>query len=320
MHMLSSSLAFTYSIVARDPETGYLGVAVQTHQMTVGAVVPWLEPGAGGLATQALGNVSFGPMGLALLREGVPAQRVLDALVASDDGAHNRQVAVVDREGRAAAWTGANCIAYAGHQVGDGFSVQANMMTGPGVIEAMVSAYLGNSAGLEQRMMSALRAAEEQGGDIRGSQSAALKIVPGAPRAYQGADEWRPIFDLRVDEHSDPIDELERLVRLRRAQLISRKGSEALEQGDVEAALSQWQEARTLAPELEEMAFWQAVSLADSGHIDERVMDILIPMLGSDSRQEHWINLIDRLQQAELLEREETAAELQAAIRARLSG
>lgn len=305
-----SELFATYSIVARDPETGQLGVAVQTHQMTVGNFVPWLEAGAGALATQALGNIKFGPMGLELLRQGIEAQRVVDALVASDDGAHNRQLAVVDRQGRSAAWTGENCIPHAAHYTGEGFSAQANMMTGERVIPAMVNAYENASGGLAERMMAALGAAEEQGGDIRGSQSAALKVVPGAARVFEGPDEWRPIFDLRVDEHEDPIGELGRLVRLRRAQLVSQEGHEALQREERNLALKKWATARDLAPELEEIAFWQALTLADEASDVEGALDILLPVLKDEPRAEHWIDLIGRVETAGLFERAGAAGEL----------
>lgn len=308
----------TYSIVARDPGTGQLGVAVQTHQMTVGNFVPWLEAGAGALATQALGNIRFGPMGLEMLRQGIGARRVVDALVASDEGAHNRQVAVVDRRGRAAAWTGENCIEHAGHQVGEGFSVQANMMAGTGVIEAMAEAYQESGGGLAERMMASLVAAQEQGGDIRGSQSAALRIVPGAARVFEEPDEWRPIYDLRVDEHPKPVNELNRLVKLRRAQLLSQEGHDALEQGERTEALEKWQSARELAPELEEIAFWQAMSLADEPGDLEGALDILMPMLQSDPRAEHWQDLISRLETAKLFERDGSAEELLQGIGRRL--
>lgn len=310
MNAKYSEIFTTYSIVARDPETGQFGVAVQTHQMTVGNFVPWLEAGAGALATQALGNIKFGPMGLELLRQGIEAQRVVEALVASDEGAHNRQLAVVDRRGRAAAWTGDNCIPHAAHQTGEGFSVQANMMTGEGVIPAMTHAYENTSGGLAERMMAALVAAEGEGGDIRGSQSAALRIVPGAARVYEGPDEWRPIFDLRVDEHEDPIAELARLVRLRRAQLMSQEGHEALQREEHNLALDKWKAAREMAPELEELAFWQAATLADEPADIEAALDILLPVLDEDPRADHWIDLIGRLETAGLFEREGAAGEL----------
>lgn len=304
-----TELSSTYSIVARDTETGQLGVAVQTHQMGVGRVVPWLLPGIGALATQSVANVSFGPMGLAMLQEKVPAPKVIEALVASDKEAHKRQVAVVDAEGGAAAWTGDNCIPEAGHHIGDGYSVQANMMTNDTVVGAMASAYEGTTGDLAERMMAALQAAQREGGDIRGMQSAALKIVPG-----DQAPAWMVVYDLRVDEHQDPVAELARLVRLRSAQILDQQAYKTLEQGKREQALEKWQQARARAPELEELAFWQAVTLADEKNDVPTAAQILRPVLAKDPRRAHWIDLIRRLELCGLIERQGSAAELIAAL------
>ncbi|MGA9532419.1 MAG: DUF1028 domain-containing protein [Anaerolineales bacterium] len=306
----SVDLYATYSIVARDPKSHDLGVAVQTHQMTVGNFVPWLEAGVGALATQALGNIRFGPMGLALLRQGIPAAKVVEALVATDDGARHRQLAVVDAKGQVAAWTGDGCIAHAGHQIGEGYSVQANMMADDTVVEAMAAAYEGAQGDLAQRMMSALRAAQSEGGDIRGMQSSALKVVRGEIPQHKEPLEWRPVYDLRVDESSDPVSELARLVRLRRAQLVDQAGHDALENDDLERALSLWAEARQLAPELEELPFWQALQLAESPDQMEQAVQILRTMLLDDPRRTHWIDLVDRVEQAGMFEREGAGADL----------
>lgn len=310
----NQDLFATYSIVARDPETGMFGVAVQTHQMTVGNFVPWLEAGVGALATQALGNIRFGPMGLALLRQGIPAQQVVDALLATDEGAAHRQLAVVDAQGRAAAWTGDGCIPYAADHIGDGYSVQANMMTNDSVVPAMASAYEAAEGSLAQRMMAALRAAQSEGGDIRGMQSAALRVVRGEVPLHQDPVEWRPVYDLRVDEHSRPVEELERLVRMRRAQLIDQAGYEALEADDLEQALTLWAEARLLAPELEELPYWQALQLAEAPDRVEKGVEILRAMLEGDPRRSHWIDLIGRIDQAGLFDRQDTAGDLLAGV------
>lgn len=310
--MRSTDLFSTYSIVARDAETGELGVAVQTHQMGVGRVVPWLMPGVGAIATQSMSNVSFGPLGLALLREGRTAAQVIAALVASDDQAHRRQVACVDAHGAAAAHTGAGCIAEAGHHIGAGYSVQANMMTNPTVVAAMASAYESASGDLAARMLAAMAAAQAEGGDIRGMQSAALVVVSGDA----GAPVWSTRYDLRVDEHAEPLTELARLVRLRRAQLIDARGHEALETGDRDSALRLWAEARELAPELEEIAFWQAVTLADSHADIDAALAILRPMLAREPLRAQWIDLITRLGMVGLIEREDAAADLLGALEA----
>lgn len=312
MKVRAGRLYSTYSIVARDPNSSELGVAVQTHQMTVGAAVPWLEAGVGALATQSLTNIKFGPMGLALLRQGTPAERVVAALVATDEDARHRQLAVVDSQGDVAVWTGEGCIAHAGHYRGDGFAVQANMMTNDTVVEAMAAAYQAAEGDLARRMMAALEAAQAEDGDIRGMQSAALTIVPGEMPREKDPAEWRPRYDLRVDEHEQPVLELKRLVRLRRAQLVDREGHRALDEGDVEQARSLWAEARKLAPELEELPFWQGLTLADEHEDLAGAVAILRPMLADDPRREHWLDLIQRVADAGLYERERTGAELMA--------
>lgn len=300
----------TYSIVARDPENGQLGVAVETHQMCVGTLVGWMLPGVGAVATQSLVNISFGPVALAMLREGIPAPKVIDALVASDPEAHRRQVAVVDAQGKVGAWTGTGCIAQAAHHSGEGYSVQANMMTHATVVPAMVKAYETSQGDLAQRMMAALEAAQAEGGDIRGMQSAALRVVPGDISKLA----WQADYDLRVDEHENPVGELGRLVRLRRSQLIDGQGYEAFEKGQQEQALTLWAEARTLAPELEETAFWQAVTLADKPADVKTAAEILRPVLSADPRRVHWIDLIRRLQACGLIQRGDAAEELIAAL------
>jgi uncharacterized Ntn-hydrolase superfamily protein len=303
-------LFHTYSIVARDSESGQLGVAVQTHQMCVGAVVPWLLPGTGALATQASANITFGPIGLAMLREGIDAPHVVEALVASDPGADRRQLAVVDAEGRAAAWTGEHCIAYARHQVGSGYSVQANMMERDTVVPAMAEAYEAAQGDLAARMLAALHAAQGEGGDIRGMQSAALSVVSGDPQALGFR---RAVYDLRVDEAEAPLDELDRLVRLRRAQRINFQASPLLTE-QRERALELWAAARALAPELEEMAFWQALRLADELDDVAAGAAILNEMLARVDRRAQWIDLIRRLQDCGSIERPGAADELIAAL------
>lgn len=300
----------TYSIVAQDPATGELGVAVQTHQMCVGSVVPWIKPGLGALATQAHANIKFGPLGLALLAEGIEPDRVIAALVASDAGANRRQVAVVDAQGRAAAWTGENCIPEASHHAGEGYSVQANMMTNPTVIPAMTQAFESASGDLAARMLAALMAAQAEDGDIRGMQSAALKVVPG-DRAKPA---WDALYDLRVDEHDSPVEELARLVRLRRAALLDEHGFHAFDAGQIDEALALWREARTIAPEMEELPFWQAMTLADERADVAVAVDLLRPAFEHDPRRAEWTDLIRRLQACGMLRRAEAADEIIAAL------
>jgi uncharacterized Ntn-hydrolase superfamily protein len=297
----------TYSIVARDPATGQLGVGVQTHQMCVGAIVPWLQAGVGAIATQSLTNIRFGPMGLSLLGQGISAEDVVDALIATDEEAHRRQLGVVDVKGGAAAWTGDGCIPFAKHLTGEGFCIQANMMLKPGVVEAMLEAYTQSQDDFVIRILQSLEAAQSLGGDIRGMQSAAIKIVESDSLDREGKPNLYPVFDLRVDEHENPLIELARLVRLRRAALLSRDGHEHMDDGDLERALVLWEAARELAPELEELYFWQAVAIADGDHPIDLAVGILQPILDRETNREDWIDLIRRLEECGLIEHKGTA-------------
>jgi uncharacterized Ntn-hydrolase superfamily protein len=249
-------------------------------------------------------------MGLAMLEEGVPAPKIVEALVASDEGAKFRQVAVVDRNGKVGAFTGDNCIPEAGHNIGDGYSVQANMMTNDTVVPAMSEAYETAAGDLATRMMAAMHAAQHEGGDIRGMQSAALKVVSGEVNSDGKQSSMRPVYDLRVDEHETPLLELDRLVRLRSAQIINDNGYQALEKGNIDEALDIWLRACTQAPELEEMPFWHALTLADEHGEFERAIKILEPMLKKDPHRDHWIDLIHRCQQCGVLENEGTGTKL----------
>jgi uncharacterized Ntn-hydrolase superfamily protein len=280
--------------------------------MGVGRIVPWLQPGIGAVATQSLANVSFGPMALTMLKEGVSATHVIKALIAGDDQANRRQVAVVDSQGRVGAWTGDGCIAEAGHHLGEGYSVQANLMTRATVVPAMSEAHEKASGDLAQRMMAALEAAQAEDGDIRGVESAALVVVPGDKNVH----EWETDYDLRVDESDSPLLELGRLVRLRRAQLIDKKGYTLLENGQHDAALSLWAQARAIAPEQGELAFWQAVMLADKHTDIHAAVAILKPVLANDPRRDQWIEVIRRLGYSGLIEREGADMELITALEA----
>jgi uncharacterized Ntn-hydrolase superfamily protein len=305
-------LAATYSIVAHDSTTGELGVAVQTHQMGVGRLVPWAKPGVGAVATQSLVNVSYGPNGLALMAEGVPPADVIERLTAEDPASYHRQVGMVNADGQAAAFTGADCIRYAAHHVGDGYTVHANMMTNPTVIDAMRLTYETHTGDLASRMLAALVAAEDEGGDIRGMQSAALLIVPPATDT---TPDYATLYDLRVDEHPKPVEELLRLARLRRAQLVSAAGDAAFQDNERDEALRLWASARELAPELEELAFWQAITLADNGNDVAGAAAIFQPVFQEDPLREQWIDLIGRLAEAKLIAREGAALELVTALR-----
>lgn len=288
--MTPRELFATYSIVAADADE--IGAAVQTHQMCVGSVVPWLLPGVGAVVTQSLVNVSLGPLGLEMLAAGSSPECVVTALEALDREPERRQFAVINSEGAAAAFTGSGCIREASHSTGSGFSVQANMMLTTRVVDAMAAAYQESQGPLAERLLLALMAAQRESGDIRGMQSAALATV--ANDTAEPA--WRRRFDLRVDEHDSPLAELDRLVRFQRANYIDIEGHTAVESGDVEQALRRWKDARELAPELEELPFWQAVTLADKapGYSDEAA-EILRVMLANEANPHHWVDLIHRL-------------------------
>lgn len=203
----------TFSIVARDPATGDLGVAVASKFLAVGAVVPWLRAGAGAVATQAHANVAYGPDGLAMIESGLTAQQALDRLVAADSERGLRQAGIVDCHGNAATWTGPGCSDWAGGRAGDGFCCQGNILTGPEVVDAMAEGYTTAGGAFADRLLAALDAGQASGGDSRGQQSAALAIVRVAGGYGGGNDRW---IDLRVDDHPTPITELRRLVTLHR--------------------------------------------------------------------------------------------------------
>ena len=284
----------TYSIVARDPVTGDFGVAVQSHWFQVGPSVPWAEAGVGAVATQSFTRLDYGPKGLRLMKEGKPAREALDSLVAQDVQRDVRQVAMVDAQGRAAAWTGPKCIAAAGHQTGNGFSVQANLMDKPTVWPAMVRAYESAKGDLAERMLAALEAAEAEGGDIRGRQSAALIVV----RARSTGEPWRDrLVDLRVDDHPQPLAELRRLLKLHRAYEEMNLGDEAMAENQIPSALAHYTRAAEMAPEIAELPFWQAVTLFLAGQ-EDRALAIFRDVF---AREERWVRLVPRLAAVGLL-------------------
>jgi uncharacterized Ntn-hydrolase superfamily protein len=256
----------TYSIVARDPQTGRFGIAVQSHYLGVGPVVPWLEAGVGGVATQARANTSFGPVGLELLRAGRSAEEVVAALVASDPMAEHRQVGVVDAKGGAAAHTGSQAIPAAGHLVRDGFTVHGNLLERETCWPAMAEAYeagLREGVGFVERLLRALEAAEREGGDVRGRQSAALQVVDGGLHAAA----WRGrIMDTRIEDHPDPVPELRRIVIMQLAYDLADDEGDAAKAGM--NAEERYAQARRMAPEAYELVFWRGVELATGGDVE----------------------------------------------------
>lgn len=256
----------TYSIVAYDKDTGQLGVAVESHWFSVGSVVPWVESGVGAIATQSFVDVSYGPLGLELLRAGKSADQALSALLEADKNAAVRQVAMVDAKGRVAVHTGDRCIPEAGHFQGEGFSCQANLMLKNTVWEAMARAYTSTEGELVDRLIVALEAAEAEGGDIRGKQSVSVIVV----REKSSGVWWKDrIYDLRVEDHADPVNELKRLIRLSKAYNRMNRGDEFLEEGNVAEAMKEYTTAMNMYSENPEMIFWPAVTLAASGKVEE---------------------------------------------------
>lgn len=257
----------TYSIVARDPATGDMGVAVQSAYFTVGPVVPWVEAGVGAVATQSVVNVAFGPLGLELLRGGLTPEKAVAALLAGDPEPDGRQVAMVDCFGRATAYTGPAAIPAAGHRVGDGYSCQANLMERDSVWDAMAAAYEASSAEpLPDRLIAALRAAEAEGGDIRGRQSAAIVVVAGQSSGRAWEDR---LIDLRVEDHPDPVEELARLVRLKRAYTTALGGARVLASGRRDDELELRKTALAIAPEMIQLRFMAGMAFAQAGAWDE---------------------------------------------------
>jgi uncharacterized Ntn-hydrolase superfamily protein len=258
----------TYSIVARDPGTGELGVAVQSRWFGVGSVVPWLEPGVGAVATQSFVEVAHGYNGLRLLRAGRSAEAALAEVLRDDADERLRQVGIVDASGAAAAHTGLGCIRYASHLVAPGVSVQANMMERPTVPAAMLAAFRGTDGDLATRFQAALHAAEREGGDVRGRQSAALVVVPGPGADGVPAPPWAKRFDVRVEDHRAPLEELDRLVTLARAYDALDEAETAFSEGSPDHGAAR---ARSvdLAPDDDQIVLWSAVGLVAAGRIDE---------------------------------------------------
>ena len=287
----------TYSIVARDTETGEMGVAVQSHWFSVGSLVTWAEAGVGAVATQSFVDPAYGPLGLELMGAGKTANQALDALIASDPGKDVRQVAMIDANGNVAAHTGRKCIQEAGHIVGDNYSVQANLMLNDKIWGAMSEAYERSTGDLADRMMAALDAAEAAGGDIRGKQSAAILIVKGTSTGQPWADR---IMELRVEDHSDPLNELRRLMQVHRAYDHMNRGDIAIEHNDVDAALREYGAAEAMFPDNLEMKFWHAISLVNADRLDQS-LPIFKEIFSKDM---NWATLVPRLQQSGILPRD----------------
>ena len=256
----------TYSIVALDETTGELGVAVQSHWFSVGFLVPWAKAGVGAVATQSFVKVDYGPDGIQLMESGMKAADALKALTSKDEGEAVRQVGMIDIKGNVAAHTGSRCIKYAGHIVGENYSVQANMMANGTVPKAMAIAFEETKGDLADRMMAALEAAEAEGGDIRGKQSAAMVIVSGEPSGV----EWKDTkLNLRIEDHPTPLIELKRLIRVHRAYQHANMGDHYMETKEIDKALIEYSKAAEYYPENAELPYWSAIALANGGRLEE---------------------------------------------------
>jgi uncharacterized Ntn-hydrolase superfamily protein len=291
----------TYSIVARDEETGELGVAVQSHWFSVGSVVSWARAGVGAVATQAMADVSYGPLGLELLAGGKSANEALVSLLKSDSKSETRQVAIVDSKGNASVHTGRKCVPFAGHILEGSFSCEANLMRNDKIWGAMAANYAkmsrrpkGRRLPFAERLVSALEAGEEAGGDIRGRQSAAILVVS----SKVSANSWsgRQV-DLRVEDHPRPLVELKRLLRLQRGYEWANKGDDYLNEGRFRESLNAYRKAGEFAPEVEELQFWQGISLVQAKKIKE-AREILGQVF---EKNQDWIQVLKRLPKVDLL-------------------
>lgn len=289
------TFAHTFSIVARDKITGEMAVGVQSHWFSVGTLVSWGRSGVGVVATQSFVNPAFGPEGLKLMEEGITARVALERLISEDEGKDFRQVAFLDADGEAFAFTGEKCIVSADHIVGDNYSVQANMMLNDKVVPAMAKAFENNSdLPLAERVVKVLMAAQEAGGDIRGKQSAALIVVNAEPVENPWLDKK---IDLRVDDHEEPLAELQRLLLVHRAYEYMNRGDLSVELGNMEKALEEYAAAEQLFPENLEMKYWKAVALANNNRLQEALVIFKEVFDGDDN----WRELTKRLPKSGLL-------------------
>ena len=305
-HGKPSPLAHTYSIVARDPATGELGVAVQSHYFSVGPVVPWAEAGVGAVATQSLVLVDYGPLGLDLMRKGHTAKQALDSLLAADTARAGRQVAMVDTKGNVAAFTGPSCIPDAGDVQGAQFSCQANLMSNATIWPSMKKAFEGAQGDLAERLLQALEAAEKAGGDIRGRQSAAILVVKGTASGKP----WNDVLvNLRVEDHDHPLVELRRLLRLRRAYNLEDAGDNFTSDKKNAEAAKAYDDAMKLAPDVVELQFWAASTMYQNG----RKADALALFHKVFAKEARWVPLVERLSRCGLFPADKAAvAEVQA--------
>jgi len=294
MYLKKEPFAHTYSIVARDTVTGEMGVAVQSHWFSVGSLVTWGKAGVGVVATQSFINPSFGPRGLSLLENGLTPKLAIETLLALDEGREVRQLAILDVNGNVDAYTGKNCIEAAGHIVGENFSVQANLMDKNTVWPAMAEAFKKSKGSLAERMLAAMEAAQNEGGDIRGKQSAAILVV----KAKSTGNSWEDkVVDLRIEDNENPIKEMRRLLTIHTAYEYMNKGDLAVETGNNVLAKEHYMNAQKLNPTNLEMKYWYAITLANNGEMIE-AKAILKEIFKQNSK---WKELTPRLIKSNLL-------------------
>ncbi|MFZ8827090.1 MAG: DUF1028 domain-containing protein [Armatimonadota bacterium] len=272
---MTSPTSGTFSIVAFDPKTGDLGVAVASRVLAVGAVVPYAQAGVGAIATQAFANTTYGPKGLALLRKGLTPEQVLKRLLAEDKDREHRQVGIVDAKGRAIAFTGKKCLPWAGHLVGKGYAVQGNILAGEQVVKAMAQAFENTKGELAERLMAALEAGESAGGDARGKQSAALLVVRKGG-GYGGFDDR--YIDLRVDDHPEPVKELRRLLTMKLAWARLLEAARWRRKGDLQKAAEVLQEAIRRFPDQAVLHYDLACYLALLGRKEGALKELEIAL------------------------------------------
>jgi uncharacterized Ntn-hydrolase superfamily protein len=276
----------TYSIVARDEQTGELGAAVQSHWFSVGSIVAWARPGVGAVCTQSIAEPAYGPRLLDALAGGALSADALRGLLESDEAARYRQVAAIGTDGPPAVWTGDDCIAFAGDAHGDAFSAQANMMASEAVWGAMAEAFTHATGPLARRLLAALRAAEAAGGDARGKQSAAVVVVPPS------GEPWERVVELRVEDHHEPLDELERLLTLHDAYALATRGDDLTGEGRHAEAGDAYRAAAALAPDNHELLFWAGLAEFEHGDRDAGLEQVRRAI----AMQPGWRELLGRLE------------------------
>ncbi len=291
-----NGLAHTFSIVARDEKTGEIAVGVQSHWFSVGTSVSWAEAGVGAVATQSFTNKSFGIRGLTLLKEGKTAQQALDILLSDDPGKEVRQVGIVDAKGNVANFTGKNCVDFAGDLKGKNYAIQSNMMLTNEVPEAMAKSFEANAQlPLAERVLEALKAAQKVGGDIRGKQSAAILVVKGEATGKPWDDNH--LVDLRVDDHADPLAEMERLLKTHRAYEHMNNGDWAIENNNITLAMQEYGAAMKMFPKNLEMQYWTAITLANGGNIQKAAL----MLQAIYAKEPNWRKMTKRLPKVGLL-------------------